>query len=199
MCLARHTSHHTSRSGPVALLDRVGAEQNYLRFTVIRVRDNLNTNWRYQRRRVHQIAKNLASWILCRSYEVIWNQTRSLFTRWLVWTDSLGIIGFWCMICMFFQLLSVTWARTCGVLTATAVWTMSRLAAWCPVLALLTASSWRWRASSGAGVSHRFCFKPKGIHTHDRFWLEKVGFFWFLWRIGTELTLKWMFAFKLWT
>lgn len=61
------------------------------------------------------------------------------------------MIGFWCAAC--FQLLSVTWARICGVLTATAVWMMSRSAAWFPVPVLHTVSSWPLRANCGAGVS----------------------------------------------
>lgn len=57
------------------------------------------------------------------------------------------------MLSLCLQLLSVIWARTCGVLTATAVWMMSRSAVWCRVPVLLIVCSSPLRASCGAGVS----------------------------------------------
>lgn len=57
------------------------------------------------------------------------------------------------MLSLCLQLLSVTWARTFGVLIATALWMTSRSAAWCRVPVLLIVYSSPLRASYGAGVS----------------------------------------------
>jgi len=58
-----------------------------------------------------------------------------------------------CSVANLLQLRTATWARTCGVRTATAAWTTWRSAPCSPGPAPPTACSSPSRASSGAGVS----------------------------------------------